>query len=192
MSNSTMTTKHDVKEGDATRAGEADYVHVTGDKLLLEVLTRRVSSPAAGAIASFCGTTRDNFNRKKVLRLIEYEAYTPMALKEMREICGRMRKQWDLIKIALVHRIGEVPVEESSVMVVASSAHRREALEAVQYGIDEIKARVPIWKKEVYEDGSMWKENCEGCHHQPNSTKNNNDNNNHTTKHTHTHAKDHN
>lgn len=84
-------------------------------------------------------------------------------------------------------------------MVVASSAHRRDALEAVQYGIDgtppsslhysdiftEIKARVPIWKKEVYEDGSTWKENCEGCHyHQSSNTQSHNDNDDHThTKH---------
>lgn len=140
-----------------------DYVHITNDKLSLEDLATRVQANSAGAIATFSGTTRDNFNGKKVVQL-EYEAYTPMALKELHAICDRMREKWRLIKIALVHRIGIVPVGESSVIVATSSAHRKEALEAAQYAIDELKARVPIWKKEVYEDGSIWKENCEGCH----------------------------
>lgn len=145
--------------------GDEDYVLVTEDKISLEDLTQRVASDSAGAIATFSGTTRDNFNGKRVVKL-EYEAYTPMACSEMQKICARMRAKWGgLIKIAIVHRIGEVPVRETSVVVVASSAHRRDALEAVQFGIDEIKVMVPIWKKEVYEDGSVWKENCEGCHH---------------------------
>jgi len=143
---------------------QKDYVHITSDKLSFEELSNKVSDNSAGAIATFSGTTRDNFNGKKVVQL-EYEAYIPMAEKEMRQICERMRQKWNLVKIALSHRIGEVPVGEVSVIVAASSAHRKDALDAVQFGIDEIKTWVPIWKKEVYEDGSVWKDNCEGCHH---------------------------
>jgi len=141
-----------------------DSVMVTSDKISLEELVAKVGAPSAGAISTFSGTTRDNFNGKKVLHLY-YEAYIPMALKEMQEICHQMRSKWQLIKIALVHRIGEVPIGEASVIIAISSAHRRDSLEATQYAIDEIKAKVPIWKKEFYEDGSMWKENCEACHH---------------------------
>ena len=72
-----------------------------------------------------------------------------------------MRQRWDVCKVAIAHRTGVVPVGESSVVIAVSSAHRREALEATQFGIDELKASVPIWKKEVYEDGSTWKANKE-------------------------------
>jgi len=144
--------------------GEGNYVLVTNEKLSLEDLVTKVEANSAGAISTFSGTTRDNFNGKKVLHLY-YEAYEPMALKEMRTICRHMRSKWQLIKIAMAHRIGEVPIGEASVIITASSAHRRDSLEATQYAIDEIKAKVPIWKKEYYEDGSVWKENCEAHHH---------------------------
>jgi len=184
--------QHQQQTGGSDNKSE-DYVDVTYDKLSLEELATKVLSPAAGAIATFSGTTRDDFNGKKVIRL-EYEAYTPMAKKEMFAICNRMRGKWELIKIAMVHRIGEVPVGEASVIVAASSTHRKDALEASQYGIDEIKTRVPIWKKEVYEDGSMWKENCEGLHHKQqtnnnntNTSNTNNTNNNNEHQHPHIH-----
>jgi len=144
--------------------GVVDFVDIQEGVLNLDDIVAKVQSDSAGAITTFSGTTRNNFNGKKVLRL-EYEAYTPMALKEMKSICAQIRSKWQVIHVALVHRIGEVPVGESSVIVAVSSSHRKESLEAVQYGIDTIKERVPIWKKEFYEDGSVWKDNCEACHH---------------------------
>jgi len=150
--------------------GGIDFVDVQEGILSLESIISQVKSNAAGAITTFSGTTRDNFNGKKVLKL-EYEAYTPMAIKEMKSICSQIRSKWDVIHVALVHRIGEVPVGEASVIVAVSSSHRKESLEAVQYGIDSIKERVPIWKKEFYEDGSTWKDNCEACHHHTNIIK---------------------
>ena len=83
------------------------------------------------------------------------------AIKELQALCARMRQRWDVRKVAIAHRTGVVPVGEASVVVAVSSAHRREALEATQFGIDELKETVPIWKKEVYEDGSAWKANKE-------------------------------
>ncbi|XP_034941027.1 molybdopterin synthase catalytic subunit isoform X2 [Chelonus insularis] len=97
----------------------------------------------------------------KVLKL-EYEAYEPMALKELKNICDKIREKWDVKHIAIFHRLGEVPVCESSVIIAISSAHRQESLQAVQFTIDTLKSNVPIWKKEIYDtEESAWKENKE-------------------------------
>eukprot|EP00742_Colponemidia_sp_Colp-10_P010603 GILJ01011660.1.p1 GENE.GILJ01011660.1~~GILJ01011660.1.p1 ORF type:complete len:158 (+),score=12.13 GILJ01011660.1:33-506(+) len=135
-------------------------VSVSADPLSIDVLTSQVASEQCGAIATFLGTTRDHFNGKKVLQL-DYEGYVPMAEKKLLEICEEARQRWDVMHISVHHRIGTVPLGESSVEIAVSSVHRREALKAVEFCIDEIKSRVPIWKKEVYEDGSTWKENTE-------------------------------
>jgi len=145
----------------------ADLVKVSTQPLDLLALTRAVSSPAAGAISSFVGTTRNSFHGKRVLRL-EYEGYVPMAEKKMKEICDRIRERWNVLNVSLSHRLGVVPVGESSVIVAISSEHRSDSLHAVQYAIDEIKSIVPIWKKEFYEtpegvEVGVWKENSECC-----------------------------
>merc|ERR1711956_77351 len=88
--------------------------------------------------------------------------YTPMAKKKLKELCNRLRVKWtDLYHIAIYHRLGEVGPCEASVIIAISSAHRKASLEALHFAIDELKATVPIWKKELYEDGSMWKQNSE-------------------------------
>lgn len=97
---------------------------------------------------------------------LEYEAYDVMALKSLNKICDNMRDRWSDIKhIALYHRLGLVPVKEASVIIAVSSPHRQTSLDAVQYGIEELKKSVPIWKKEIYgganEGTSAWKENKE-------------------------------
>ncbi|XP_020615198.1 molybdopterin synthase catalytic subunit-like isoform X1 [Orbicella faveolata] len=138
-----------------------DTIVITPDHLHVDQVTDIVGAPSAGAISLFVGTTRDNFEGKTVVRL-EYEAYMPMARSEMRKICKQVREKWDVIKIAIFHRIGVVPIGEASVIIAVSSAHRKNSLEAVQYCIDTLKATVPIWKKEVYEQGEPnWKENSE-------------------------------
>lgn len=123
-----------------------------------------VCDDSCGAVASFVGTTRDNFNGKKVLKL-EYEGYIPMAEKELYKLCSQdARTAYPSVeKIAAVHVIGECPVGQPSVILAVSSPHRKEALHCVEYLIDELKARIPIWKLEVYEgdEGSVWKENVE-------------------------------
>lgn len=138
-----------------------DYVEVIEDQISTDQTIKLVSSPSCGAISVFIGTTRDNFDGKKVLRL-EYEAYIPMAKKKMMEICQQIHDKWTVHKVAMIHRIGIVPVEEASIVIAVSSPHRKESLEAVSYAIDTVKAVVPIWKKEIYEDESTaWKENKE-------------------------------
>jgi molybdopterin synthase catalytic subunit len=123
-------------------------------------LLASVSVPEAGGIDMFLGTTRNHSKGKKVIRL-EYEAYSPMALRMMSEIESEVRKRWNIQKISIVHRIGVVPVMEASVAIAVSAAHRKGAFEACRYAIDELKKRVPIWKKEIFEDGEVWVENVE-------------------------------
>ncbi|XP_077867007.1 molybdopterin synthase catalytic subunit-like [Saccoglossus kowalevskii] len=138
-----------------------DVVAITPDKLNVEEITEMVKCPQAGAVTVFLGTTRDNFEDKKVIKL-EYEAYVPMAEAEMRKLCHQIREKWNVEKIAIIHRIGIVPVMDASVIIAVSSVHRKESVEAVHYCIDSLKSSVPIWKKEVYGDGSCnWKENKE-------------------------------
>ncbi|XP_059088350.1 molybdopterin synthase catalytic subunit-like [Tigriopus californicus] len=138
-----------------------DSIKITGECLHISEISNIVTSPSTGATSLFIGTTRDNFDGKTVLRL-EYEAYIPMAEKELKKLCSKVRDKWNVANIAIHHRIGVVPVTEASVVIAISSAHRQESLEAVHFAIDELKATVPIWKKEVYEgESNAWKENKE-------------------------------
>ncbi|CAK9181124.1 unnamed protein product [Ilex paraguariensis] len=119
-----------------------------------------VHAPQCGAISTFSGTTRDMFEGKTVLEL-RYEAYVPMAIRCLKSICSSARSSWILNSIAVAHRLGPVPVGETSVFIAVSSVHRADSLDACKFLIDEIKATVPIWKKEVYSNGEVWKENSE-------------------------------
>lgn len=136
------------------------FVEVSPVVLDLNKYLAMVADPKAGAISTFIGVTRNNFQGKDVLTL-EYEAYVPMALQVLLDICKQLQNKWDVTKVAVAHRTGVVAVGESSVIIVVSSPHRRASLDAVSWAIDELKAVVPIWKKEVYTDGSTWKENQE-------------------------------
>lgn len=139
-----------------------DHLKLTYDKLSVEEVSDLVIDDQCGAVSIFAGTTRDNFEGKKVLRL-EYEAYEPMALKSMKSICDDVRNKWPAVHgIAMYHRLGNVPTREASVVIAVSSPHRRDSLDAVSFCIDQLKSNVPIWKKEVYEGSeAVWKENVE-------------------------------
>ncbi|XP_051846602.1 molybdopterin synthase catalytic subunit [Antechinus flavipes] len=138
-----------------------DIIKFTAEKLSVDEVSQLVVSPVCGAVSLFVGTTRNNFEGKKVISL-EYEAYMPMAETEVRKICSAVRQQWPVRHIAVYHRLGLVPVTEASVVIAVSSAHRAASLEAVKYVIDTLKAKVPIWKKEIYEEEtSSWKRNKE-------------------------------
>lgn len=138
-----------------------DHVHLSYEPLNLAEAQRLVACSSTGATSIFVGTTRDTFDGKSVVRL-EYEAYVPMAEKELKKICNQMRTKWRVRHICILHRLGVVPLLEASVIVAVSSVHRKESLEAVQFCIDSLKASVPIWKKEIYAEGDGdWKENKE-------------------------------
>ena len=129
----------------------------------LEECNGFVSDPSCGAISSFVGITRNNFQGKIVAKL-SYEGYVPMAKKEIRKLCDDATAKYPSVaKIAAVHVLGDCPVGQASVILVASSPHRRDAMHCVEYLIDELKVRIPIWKREVYEgdEDSVWKENIE-------------------------------
>jgi MoaE-MoaD fusion protein len=118
-------------------------------------LEREVADPAAGAIATFAGITRRDNAGRKVLRL-EYEAYEPMALSEMRKLANEASKRWKIVRIAIAHRVGVVEIGETSVAIAVSAAHRAEAFDACRFAIDRLKDIVPIWKKEFFEGGEVW------------------------------------
>lgn len=128
---------------------------VTEKSLDLQELIVFVSSPKAGAIATFIGTARNHNDGRRVISL-EYEAYPEMAERELTRVGEKASKRWDIDRIAIVHRIGPVQICEASVAIAVSAAHRHEAFEACRFAIEELKKTVPIWKKEVFEDGEIW------------------------------------
>lgn len=140
-----------------------DHLLITCDELKLSHI-QSVLSKQCGATSIFLGTTRDNFRGKKVLQL-DYECYEEMAEKEMKKICKTLRDKFpNLFHIMIHHRLGSVPMMETSIMVATSSPHRKDAIEATQLCVDLVKSNVPIWKKELYEDGSSaWMSNKECC-----------------------------
>jgi molybdopterin synthase catalytic subunit len=118
-------------------------------------VTAAVTHPKAGAIVTFVGTTRDHNDGRRVTRL-EYEAYPEMAVAEMKKIGVTLRERWPIERVAIVHRIGVVPIGEASVVIAVSSGHRVAAFEACHFAIDRLKEVVPIWKKEHFEGGEIW------------------------------------
>ena len=114
-----------------------------------------VGDPGAGAVTAFIGTTRDNNEGRSILSL-DYEAYPGMAEQEMAKLGEEAGNKWRITRIAIVHRIGNVPIGEASVIIAVSAPHRDDAFKACRYAIDELKKRVPIWKKELYEGGEIW------------------------------------
>lgn len=108
----------------------------------------------AGAIDIFLGTTRRWTDGRETSRL-EYESYPEMVLAEMKRLIGDAAERWPVAKICLWHREGVVPLREASVLIGVATPHRTDAFEACRFLIDELKERVPIWKKELYADGSV-------------------------------------
>jgi len=151
-----------VSGGSQARIGKITIGRAPIDVAALE---REVADPAAGAIVSFTGTTRRDNAGRIVLRL-EYEAYEPMALSEMRKLASEAIARWKLVRIAIAHRVGVVEIGETSVAIAVSAAHRGEAFEACRFAIDRLKEVVPIWKKEHFEGGEIWI-GCQTSHPPP-------------------------
>lgn len=119
-----------------------------------EIMERDVN-PGDGSDLVFCGRVRNN-SRGKTVKYIDYQVYPEMAVKEMDRIADEAISKWGLNRCVVVHRYGRVLPGESSIVILVSSPHRDESYTASRYIIDEIKKRVPVWKKECYEDGSEW------------------------------------
>ncbi|XID93557.1 molybdenum cofactor biosynthesis protein MoaE [Paenibacillaceae bacterium WGS1546] len=115
-----------------------------------------VYHPDHGAAIAFVGTTREWTAGKRTVTL-EYEAYVPMAEASLAEIGGEIAVRWPGTLTAISHRIGTVGIGEISVVIAVSSPHRADAYEASRYAIERLKQKVPVWKKEIYDDGTEWK-----------------------------------
>lgn len=114
-----------------------------------------VASPSTGGTVLFVGTVRNHTKGKAVVRL-EFEAYAPMAVSEMRKIAAETKSRWSADKIVIHHRVGVLAIGEIAVIIAVATPHRKAAFEACQYAIDTLKETVPIWKKEIFEDGEVW------------------------------------
>ena len=130
-------------------------IEVTHEPLDPEAVTRKVVKDTNGAVVTFLGTTRDNFEGKRVITL-EYEAFEEMAVKKLEEIRQGLMAEFQIEDIAIAHRIGRVDIGQISLVVAVASPHRKEAFLACHEAVDRLKATVPIWKKEIYEAGSRW------------------------------------
>lgn len=141
---------------DGDRAPEGPRYEIVEQPIDVDAVCRRAAHPDHGAVLAFVGTTRE-WTRGKRTVLLEYEAYAPMAETAMRQIGEEIGARWRGTITSITHRIGPVGVGEASVVIAVSSAHRAEAYEASRYAIERLKTIVPIWKKEIYEDGTEWK-----------------------------------
>jgi MoaE-MoaD fusion protein len=130
-------------------------IRLSEEPLSLEDAVREVARDEAGAIATFLGTTRSNSRGRNVVRL-EYEAYEGMAEETMEEIAAELAQRYELLGVAIHHRVGTVGIGETSVVIAISAPHRGDALAACKDAIDTLKVRVPLWKKEIYEGGDEW------------------------------------
>lgn len=123
----------------------------------IQACINAVQSERAGAVDVFIGTVRNHNKAKAVVRL-EFETYDVMAVKKMTELANEASTRWDIEKIAMVHRKGVLDIGDVAVVIAVSTPHRAASFEACQWLIDTLKQVVPIWKKEIYEDGQEWLE----------------------------------
>ena len=130
-------------------------IEISDQPLNIQSCIDWVMSPQSGGIDVFIGTVRDTTKGKRVVRL-EFEAYEAMALKEMQKIAEQAYGKWPIQKLLIHHRTGILQIGEVPVIIAVSCAHRDAAFEACRYVIDTLKQTVPIWKKEIFEDGEIW------------------------------------
>ncbi len=143
---------------EATRSDDdRDFFELTIDPIDVGATARRVVSPDCGATVTLDGYAREWTKGRRTLFLV-YEAYEPMALQEMQRLGRGAHTRFDIAYIGIVHRTGRLEIGETSVVISVGAAHRRAAFEACEWAIRELKRTVPIWKKEVFEDGEVWVE----------------------------------
>jgi molybdopterin converting factor subunit 1 len=135
--------------------GSSPFV-ITTEPIIPDTILQKVLDPNHGASISFVGTTRELTAGLRTVKL-EYECYIPMALKTLQQIDDEIQQRWQGTRLAITHRIGTVGIGEISVVIAVSAPHRGMCYDASRYAIERLKEIVPIWKKEVWEDGSEWK-----------------------------------
>ncbi len=132
-----------------------DFFEITTESLDVGEIARRVVPETCGATVTLDGYVRQFTKGRETLYLV-YEAYKPMALKEMEKLIAQAHEKFEIENVGIVHRLGKLEIGETSVVISAASPHRRAAFEACEWLIKELKRTVPIWKKEVYADGEIW------------------------------------
>jgi molybdopterin synthase catalytic subunit len=130
-------------------------IKLSKDQLDVQEIIDSVYHPSAGGVDVFIGTVRNQTQKKKVVKL-EFEAFEPMAIKELKKIETEAREKWPVLELSIAHAIGIRSIGELAVIIAVSTPHRKEAFEACRFCIDTLKQTVPIWKKEVFEDGEVW------------------------------------
>lgn len=142
-------TRQTVGEGE-------DLIEVSAEPIDPAAVLERVRRPDCGAVVTFLGTVRDSSPGRDGVTRLEYEAYGGVVEEKLAELVAEARERWPVRRVAVVHRVGSLGVGEISVMVAVASPHRVDAFPAARYLIDELKARVPIWKKEHWAGGAEW------------------------------------
>jgi molybdopterin synthase catalytic subunit len=132
-------------------------IKIVSEEISKESVLGAMASPDCGALVFFEGIVRRESEGKQVTHLF-YEAYAPMAEKEIEKICQSALSRWPVARISVIHRIGRLEIGDTAVLIAVASGHRSEAFDACRFVIDEIKKTVPIWKKEHFSDGEVWVE----------------------------------
>ena len=132
-----------------------DFFELTSELLDVGTIARRNVLPECGATVSLDGYVRQWTKGRETLYLI-YEAYEPMALREMEKLVNQAHAKFEIASVGIVHRLGKLEIGETSVVISVAAPHRRAAFEACEWLIKELKRTVPIWKKEVYAGGEVW------------------------------------
>ena len=140
-----------------------DFAELTTEPVDITSVARRVVPPECGATVTLDGyarrfTKNNEFGEVRETEYLDYEAYEPMALKEMEKLIVAAKEQFEISNVGIVHRLGKLEIGETSVVISVASPHRRAAFAACEWLIKELKRTVPIWKKEVYADGEEWVE----------------------------------
>jgi molybdopterin synthase catalytic subunit len=134
---------------------QTDFFEITHDTLDVGAIARRVVPANCGAIVTLDGFVRQ-FTKGRETEHLVYEAYEPMALKEMEKLTNQAHELFEIESVGIVHRLGRLEIGETSVVISVAAPHRRAAFEACEWLIKELKRTVPIWKKEVYRGGETW------------------------------------
>ena len=133
-----------------------DWIDIIAEAINATAVIDSVLHPSAGGVNVFLGTTRAETRGDGVaLVALDYEAYREMAIEQMRAIAAVAKERWPVARVALLHRVGRVAVDEASVVIAVSCPHRGQAFDACRFLIDELKKSVTIWKREVWADESM-------------------------------------
>jgi MoaE-MoaD fusion protein len=135
--------------------GSGGLFRVTDEALSLDEVVRAVTTEEHGGVVTFTGVVRRHSRGKRIVRL-EYEAYRPMAERKLAEIGAQLQAEMPGVRVAIVHRVGVLAVGDAAVVIATSAPHRAAAFDACRAAIDRLKESVPIWKKEIAEDGEEW------------------------------------